>query len=271
VSSENEIRLKGTEIKKVPHLNALVCGATNAGKTYFLLSYVRSQKKRMVIINADIEENFVRNLNMLTPEQRKRVIQPHKENISGLQMGNVVSIKKVVGEILDGPIQKLIQSEQIELIAVDGVETILSVYEDWLFKSRRIENPTPFDFGRARDLFEREFLLPLLRQPCHFLASSNYSPLYPDNAGQFAEPVKINIGGRMINAHQPKLPARFWKHFTTIIELRQINPQRAKDVDAFFIKSKEHIGLFSYSRLPKASKMGLEYEDYLKYVREHFK
>lgn len=270
MSNEDEIRMKGSEGKKLPHLNALACGGTNNGKTYFLLSYVRSQKKSMVIINADVDENFVRNLNTLTPAERKRVVQPHRGNVSGLQMRDIESIRKVILEITEGPIQKVIKSGQIELIAVDGLELIMSAYEDWMFKSRSISNPTPFDYGRARDFFEREFLMPLMNQPCHFLATSNAVAVYPDSAGQFSQPERVNIGGRMINAHQPKIPPRFWKHFTTIFELRQVDPFKARNVEAFFIKSKEHAGLFKYNRLPKANKEGLVFADYLKYIKEHF-
>jgi len=269
--SEATISLKGTETKRVPHLNLCVFGGTNVGKTYFALSYVRSQKKRMIFINADVEENFIRNFNLLNDEQRKRVIQPHRDDISGLQIGDVPSIKRIVSEIEKGAIQAMIKARQIELIAVDGLDAIISTYERWYFDNYVSGAPTPFDYGRARDIFEREFLLPLLRQPCHFLATCNYEVVYPQGATQFSKPLKVTVAGRQIIAHQPKLPGRFWKHFTTIVEMRQVNPFQTRDVEAFFIKSKEHYGLFGYQRLPKKNKAGLVYEDYLNYVREHFK
>jgi len=267
---EQVITLKGTPSKRVPHLNLCVFGGTNVGKTYFALSYVRSQKKRMIFINADVEENFIRNFNLLTDEQRKRVIQPHREDVSGLQLGDVPSIKRIVSEIEKGAIQALIRSKQIELIAVDGLDAILSTFERHYFDNYVSGVPTPFDYGRARDMFEREFLLPLLKQPCHFLATCNYEVVYPSGATQFSKPLKVMVAGRQIEAHQPKLPARFWKHFTSIIEMRQVNPFQTRDVEAFFIKSKQYYGLFGYQRLPKKDKAGLVFEDYLRYVRESF-
>jgi len=270
MSTENEIKLKGTATQQLSTLNACAFGGTNVGKTYFLLSYVRSQKKRMVFINADVEENFVRNYNPLESEQKRRIIQPHKANVSGIQMGDVPSIRKIVKEIREGPIQALIQSGQIELIAVDSIDTIMNVYEDWHFTAKGVENPTPFDYGRARDIFEREFLLPLLRQPCHFLCTSNFKVVYPTPQTQFSKPIMVRVGGRMLPAHQPKVPARFWKHFTTIFELRQANPFEIRDVEAFFIKSKEQSGLYHYRMLPKADKKGLVFADYLAYIKKVF-
>jgi len=267
--NEEEVRLKGTSVQQLSTLNACIFGGTNVGKTYFLLSYVRSQKKRMIFINADVEENFIRNYNTLTQEQKRRIIQPHKANVSGIQMGDIPSIRKIVHEILEGPIQNLINSGQIELIAIDSIDTILNVYEGWYFNKRKIDNPTPFDYGRARDIFEREFLLPLLRQPCHFLCTSNYSVVYPSNQ-QFAQPIMVNISGRMLPAHQPKVPSRFWKHFTTIFELRQVDPFVKRDVDAFFIKSKEYCGLYNYIKLPKANKKGIVFADYFNYIKSVF-
>ena len=262
--------LKGSDGIRAPFLNLCLFGDTNAGKTHFLMSYVRSQKKRMVIINADVEENFVRNFNDLTPEQRKRILQPHQEDVSGLQIGSVPAIRKIVDQILSGPINKLINSGQIELIAVDGIDAVLATYEKWFFDTRVDGNPTPFDYGRARDIFMREFLLPLIQQPCHFIATTNFETIYPPGAKQFDPPVEVYIGGKKVNAHGPKLPARFWKYFTTMVELRQLNPFKEREVKAFFVKSKKHQGLFGYQLLPSASKDGLTFADYLKYVKENF-
>ncbi len=271
-----EITLKATSMnsKYVPYVKSLIFGGTNMGKTYLCLnSYFKYEKeKKVLFINTDQPENFIKNFSKLTPEEQKRVIQPHNDNIMGARLGDKKSIVSIIKEITNPPISTMIYNGMISLIIVDSLDVIQEAYEDYEVKNDMSGTPEMFLKGRARRKMEKEFLIPLINLPCNFIATSFYENVYPETGGPFKQVKEVVIDGIRTTVHRPVSNGKYWKHFTSIMELRNLHehdPVKSQ-INGYFIKSKWFQGLYQYHRISgdRKTKLGPSYEQLLKYDRE---
>jgi len=270
------ITLKATSMSStyIPYVKCLIFGGTNMGKTYLCLnSYFEYEKeKKVIFINTDQPENFAKNFNMLSEDEQKRVIQPHDGNVMGARLGDKDAIKSIVNEILKPPISTLIRNGEVSLIAVDSLDVIQEAYEDWEVAHDFGGTPDMFLKGRARKAMEKEFLVPLINLPCNFIATSFYENVYPETGGPFKQVLEAKIDNVKATVRRPVSNGRYFKHFTSIMELRNLFPHDAvkSQINGYFIKSKWFQGLYGYHKISgdKKTKRGPSYAQLLQYDRE---
>jgi hypothetical protein len=275
----SNIALKDTTPSSVytPYVKGLLFAGTNMGKTYLPLnSYFKTEKeKKVLFINTDQPENFLKNFKELSENEQNRVIQPHEGDTIGHRMNKLQAIEPLIKQILTPPISIDIQEGKIGLIVVDSLDVITEAYEEYAVANDFSGTLEMFVRGRGRAQMEREFLVPLINLPVNFIATSSYDLLYIEKKkgpkGPLKEIAKVEIGEEIIEVHRPRAHPRYWKHFTNIMELRDLNPfdKSKSQINGYFIKSKREQGQFSYNVLKgdTKTKKGPSYAKYIAYDR----
>jgi len=271
----SNITLKDTTANSIytPYVKGIVYGGTNLGKTYLVLnSYFNTEKKKKVLfINTDQPENFLKNFNHLTDAQKLRVVQPHEEMKIGHTLDDVKNISPLIKQILTPPISKEIHDGTIGLIVIDTIDVIQEAYENNAMDNDFSGTPEMFVKGRGRAQMEREFLKPLIKLPCNFIATSAFDIVYKEGKGPLKDIATKEVDGKDIHIHKPRLNAKMWKHFTNIMELRDIYQfdEKKSQINGYFIKSKRDQGLYTYNVLKgdKESGKGPSYAKYMAYDR----
>ena len=271
----SSISLKETtkESNYTPYVKGLLFAGTNMGKTYLPLnSYLQTEKeKKVLFINSDQPENYLKNFKQLNEQQQKRVIQPHEGDSIGHRMDKLQAIEPLIKQIMTPPYSVEIHDGTIGLIVIDSLDVIQEAYENHALANDFSGTPEMFVKGRGRAQMEREFLIPLINLPVNFIATSAYEIVYKEGKGPLKDVATTNVDGKDINVHKPRAHARTWKHFTNIMELRDINQfdKKKSQINGYFIKSKREQGQYSYNILEgnKETKKGPSYIKYIAYDR----
>lgn len=271
-----EITLRSTTStgKYVSYVKSLVFGDTNMGKTFLPLnSFIKSvPNKKVIFINTDQPENFLKNFDKLDNKEKARVIQPHKGTHIGDRLNDKASILSIIKEITTPPISSLIHNGTIGLIVVDTLDVIQLSYETYALEHDFSNTPEMFIYGRARTEMEREFLIPLINLPCNFVATSYFKNVYPEGTKLFKTPAITKVDNVKISVREPVVTTRFWKHFTSIMELRDVNiyDSTKSQINGYFMKSKWFQGLHKYDKIVgnKMTGKGPTFKQLLDYDRE---
>jgi len=198
----------------------MVYGQSDFGKTYLAVTAFlmdRAKETHMFIFPTDTVENIDEVLKeLLSEEQLKRVNAPRDEEG---RMMPLKTYKDIVKRMVD--LTRWIEEngDKRLVILIDNADGIEDIYLNSHFDSLKYDTPRPTDWGKARTMMLREFVIPLMDMKADVIFVSSEEDIYPDGDDPYLKPTGVTdftLGGG-----SKKSKDKFKRKFNLIFNLQE--------------------------------------------------
>lgn len=161
-----------TAVKESQYLKIFMYGKTGCGSTYGSLDILRSPrfKGKLIYINTDVPQNLRDNINLLTDEEKERVIIPLDQDGEYMRVSTPAQWESI---------WKQLETEYGDFNECAGivVDYIENIYDGYI---ARRDPQTPMKYGKPRKEFYEAVLAPLMRSRTNVIVVGKERPVYVD-------------------------------------------------------------------------------------------
>jgi len=161
-----------TSVKESQFLKIFMYGKTGCGSTYGALDILRSPHftGKLLYINTDVPQNLRDNINLLSDEEKERVIIPLDESGEYMRVSTPAQWKSIWKQLEA-------EYEDFEGCAGIVVDYIENIYDGYI---AHYDPQTPMKYGKPRKEFYKDVLAPLMKAKTNALIIGKERPVYVD-------------------------------------------------------------------------------------------